>query len=184
MWWRGWAGRWPCPECARVADFAHGPLLICLAVPQTYTESEPASPKDLTMNDSQLPSQSQDDDESCLASPIALEDLALSDSRRPSRGFASPGALDASQSRRTVEFYKDDYEEDVTAALLEYSHPMACPLEATVCLEIAEVEDLSLTQGSIRMAVHHRRMGGYPPPPRHPAPPDQSDHSGKKRNLQ
>ena len=121
------------------------PPLICFAVPQTYTESEPVSPKDLTTNDSQPLSQSQDDDESCLASPIALEDLALSDPRRPSRDFASPGALDASQSRRTVECYEDDYQEDVTAALLEDSRPIAIPGSGAHPYEVAndceEMED-------------------------------------------
>ena len=38
-------------------------------------------------------------------------------------------------------------------------------------------------KGSIRMAVHRRRRGGLSPPAP-PPPPDQSDHRGKKRNLQ
>ena len=38
--------------------------------------------------------------------------------------------------------------------------------------------------GSIRMAVHRRRRGVTPPPPLDPHPPDQTDHRGKKRNLQ
>ena len=40
------------------------------------------------------------------------------------------------------------------------------------------------TLPSIRMAVHHRGKGGNPLEPPPPPPPGQSDHRGKKRNLQ
>ena len=48
-----------------------------------------------------------------------------------------------------------------------------------ICVRrLKQIED-GLAQGSIEMVVHQRRNGGGAPP----GPPDQGDHSGKKRNL-
>ena len=64
----------------------------------------------------------------------------------------------------------------------KHTHRDTLQVRCVVPLFVRHTPRIPAPRGSIRMAVH-RSMGGTPPPWT-PPPPDQSDHSGKKRNLQ